>query len=220
MFYIYKKTHNVTGLKYLGYTKNDPFVYKGSGVRWTKHLEAHGDDVTTEIICECSTKEDVKEKGRYYSALWDVVNSRDWANMKAEEGDGGDMSSSESWINSRKTPEFRKKQSEGARGNKNVRNYKWWYNVKTGTKTRCLECPGEDWTNKFESPDQEHRLKLSKALVGKQKTDEHKRKLKEAAKNRLSNAKGTIWVKNDSGQRKRVKPNEIPDGFYNAKENK
>ena len=213
MFYIYKKTHNVTGLKYLGYTKNDPFIYKGSGIRWTKHLEAHGNDVTTEIICECETKEDVKQKGRYYSALWNVVDSRDWANMKAEEGDGGDMSSSENWINSRKSASFRNKQSEGAKGNTNVRNYKWWYNTVTGEKTRSLNSPGDKWINQFEPTSSEVKDKISKALRDKPKTDIHKQRLKEAAKNRPSNSKGTVWVKNSEGQRKRVRPDNIPEGY-------
>jgi len=30
--YLYKKTHNVTGLQYLGKTTRNPFTYKGSGV--------------------------------------------------------------------------------------------------------------------------------------------------------------------------------------------
>ena len=55
MFYLYKKTHNVTGLKYLGQTtSNDPYAYPGSGVYWTAHLKIHGDNCTTEILQECS----------------------------------------------------------------------------------------------------------------------------------------------------------------------
>lgn len=213
MFYLYKKTHAITGLKYLGYTKNDPLTYKGSGVLWTKHLSKHGNDVITEIICECETKDEIREKGRYYSELWNVVNSKEWANLKIEEGDGGSMSSSEKWVNSRKSSNFRKKQSDGAKGNTNVRNYKWWYNAKTGEKTRSLESPGEDWINKFERVSEEAKDKISNSLRGKTKTDEHKQKLKEAAKRRQSNVKGTIWVKNSEGKRKRVLPDNIPEGF-------
>ena len=213
MFYIYKKTHNVTGLMYLGYTKKNPYTYTGSGVRWLKHLEKHGDDVTTEIICECSTKDEIKEKGKYYSNLWNVAKSKEWANMKIEEGDGGDMSYSEKWVNGRKSPEFRKKQSDGAKGNTNVRNYKWWCNTITGEKTRSLESPGENWINQFQNTTDEAKIAISKALKGKSLSDIHKQRLKEAAKNRPSNAKGTVWVKNAEGQRKRVNPNNIPEGY-------
>ena len=38
MIYLYKKTHNKTGLKYLGKTiSKDPYTYSGSGVYWTRH---------------------------------------------------------------------------------------------------------------------------------------------------------------------------------------
>jgi hypothetical protein len=89
--YLYKKTHNKTGLQYLGKTKRDPFNYKGSGIVWSRHLSKHGNDVTTEILKECQTNEEVKKWGIYYSKLWNVVESKDWANLKEECGDGGDM---------------------------------------------------------------------------------------------------------------------------------
>lgn len=47
---LYVKTHNKTGLKYLGYTKRDPFKYKGSGYCWVPHIRKHGNDVSTEIL--------------------------------------------------------------------------------------------------------------------------------------------------------------------------
>ena len=88
--YLYKKTHNKTGLQYLGKTKQqDPHTYQGSGTRWGQHIKKHGYDVTTEILKECSTHEEVKEWGGYSSKLWNVVESRDWANLKEECGDGG-----------------------------------------------------------------------------------------------------------------------------------
>ena len=45
IIYLYVKTHRKTGLKYLGKTKKDPFVYQGSGVHWKNHLNKHGYDV-------------------------------------------------------------------------------------------------------------------------------------------------------------------------------
>jgi len=52
MLFLYKKTHNKTGLKYLGKTQQDPYKYKGSGTYWTRHLAIHGNDVSTEILLE------------------------------------------------------------------------------------------------------------------------------------------------------------------------
>lgn len=89
MIYLYLKTHNKTGLKYLGKTKNSPFSYKGSGKRWTNHLKKHGNDVTTEILKECLTNEEVKYWGLIYSSKWNIVDNVNFANLKEESGDGG-----------------------------------------------------------------------------------------------------------------------------------
>ena len=88
--YLYVKTHNKTGLKYLGKTSQlDPHKYPGSGLYWTRHLKEHGFDYNTEVLKECFSKEEIKEWGIYYSQLWDIVNSNEWANLKIETGDGG-----------------------------------------------------------------------------------------------------------------------------------
>lgn len=94
MYYLYIKTHNVTGLKYLGKTERDPFKYKGSGKRWTNHIKQHGYDVTTEILLETNSKQSLIEAGLYYSSLFQVVESSSWANLIPESGDGYDSESS------------------------------------------------------------------------------------------------------------------------------
>jgi hypothetical protein len=87
--YLYVKTHRKTGLKYLGKTeKSDPHAYKGSGKYWINHIKNHGYDVETEIIRECQTHAELKEWGLYYTNLWNVVESDEWANLKEECGDG------------------------------------------------------------------------------------------------------------------------------------
>lgn len=90
--YLYKKTHNVTGLQYLGKTTRNPFTYKGSGVYQSKHIKKHGYDVTTVILKECETNEEVKKWGLYYSNLWNVVENKLWANLIPESGEGSDGS--------------------------------------------------------------------------------------------------------------------------------
>lgn len=90
IYYLYVKTHNKTGLKYLGKTKKPkPEIYLGSGKDWIIHLKEHGNDVTTEILRECTTNKELSVWGRHYSTLWDVVNSPNWANIIPETGGGG-----------------------------------------------------------------------------------------------------------------------------------
>lgn len=89
MYYLYVKIHQVTGLKYLGQTKQDPFKYKGSGLYWRLHLNKHGNHLETEIIKECSDQLDLRRWGEYYSNLWNIIESDEWANLKPEIGDGG-----------------------------------------------------------------------------------------------------------------------------------
>lgn len=87
---LYIKTHNKSGLKYLGYTKQKEYhKYAGSGTYWRLHLKKHGRDYSTEIIAECQSKSKLKELGKYYSSLWNVVKSEEWANLKIETGEGG-----------------------------------------------------------------------------------------------------------------------------------
>jgi hypothetical protein len=106
--YLCVKTHSITGLKYLCQTKQDPYRYQGSGVYWKSHLKKHGSKHTTSILKECHTKEEIKQWGVYYSDLWDVVNSEEWANLKPEEGDGA--ASGE--LNHQKSDQHRKRQSD------------------------------------------------------------------------------------------------------------
>jgi hypothetical protein len=89
MIVLYKKTHRKTGLQYLGKTTRDPYKYQGSGRRWSNHINKHGYDVETEILLETDDPAEIEKWGIYYSNLWNVVESKDWANLKVEQGDGG-----------------------------------------------------------------------------------------------------------------------------------
>jgi len=84
--YLYLKTHNKTGLKYLGKTIQDPYVYKGSGDHWTGHIQKHGNDVTTEILFVTTDLEEFKIKGLEYSTKWNIVESDRFANLIPEDG--------------------------------------------------------------------------------------------------------------------------------------
>ena len=94
IIYLYKKTHNKTGLQYLGKTVKDPYKYKGSGKDWIPHIKEHGNDVTTEVLRECQTNQELSYWGRYYSTLWNVAESENWANRIPETGGGGNAGKS------------------------------------------------------------------------------------------------------------------------------
>lgn len=100
--YLYVKTHNITGLKYLGKTVQNPFKYKGSGIVWLRHINKYGYDVTTEILLETNDNNLLKETGIFYSELWNIVESKTWANLMIEQGGGGDTSNAPNFIESMK----------------------------------------------------------------------------------------------------------------------
>ena len=106
--YLYLKTHNKTNRKYLGKTvSEDPHLYQGSGKVWKRHIAKHGYDVTTEILLTTDCKDELKEMGLYYSDLWNIVESKEFANLMKESGDGGAQVWSE---------ESRRKLSESNKG--------------------------------------------------------------------------------------------------------
>lgn len=90
--YLYLKTHNKTGLKYLGKTVQNPHEYRGSGLVWNRHLDKHGDDVTTEILFKTKEMKEFKEVALEYSKKWNIVESKEFANLIPEYGTGGDTS--------------------------------------------------------------------------------------------------------------------------------
>ena len=89
MIFLYIKTHNKTGFKYFGKTIQDPFKYKGSGTWWMRHLKKYGNDVSTEILGEYEDKEEAKKVAVEFSNRNNIVESKEWANLKIEELDGG-----------------------------------------------------------------------------------------------------------------------------------
>ncbi len=88
MIVIYLKIHNKSGFKYLGKTERDPFSYNGSGVIWNRHIKKYGKDITTKILGEFETLEEARECGIYYSRLWNIVESSNFANLMEENCNG------------------------------------------------------------------------------------------------------------------------------------
>lgn len=88
--YLYVKIHNKTGLKYFGKTTSpDPFQYRGSGTWWQRHLEKYGDDVSTKIIGLFKTEEECRDAALKFSVDNNIMESKEWANLKLETLEGG-----------------------------------------------------------------------------------------------------------------------------------
>lgn len=182
--YLYVKTHTITGLKYLGQTSNDdPYSYTGSGTYWLLHLQKHGKNFTTEIIKECASKDELKEWGIYYSRLWNIVDSDEWANLKEEQGDGG-----------RQSADVRKIISEKGKGRipwnkgKKIWNDEDRRRISDQNRQRPPQSAETILKrvekNKGKVRTEETKKKTSEKLKGRVFSEETKRKMSEAAKNR------------------------------------
>lgn len=116
MYYLLMLTHNDTGLKYLCKTTRDDWhKYYGSGVYWRAHLKKHGKNVKHQLIFQTEDFDLFKSVCIGSSALLDVVESEDWANLTEERGDNGIPGD----LNPSKRPEVQEKQRRALKGNKN-----------------------------------------------------------------------------------------------------
>jgi NUMOD3 motif len=179
--YLYVKTHQKTGLKYLGKTtKSDPYGYTGSGIHWIRHLKLHGYDYSTEILKECQSPEELKEWGLYYSNLWNIVESDEWANLKPEIGDGGNKP-----VQSKET---RLKMSIASKGKPKSKEHKQKLaNIlkENYRKTQSLEIRQKiSDSHKGKIVSEAARLNMSNAQKGKKHSEETKQKMRESHKAR------------------------------------
>jgi hypothetical protein len=188
--YLYVKTHNKTDLKYLGKTSSaDPHKYTGSGLYWLNHLEKHGYDYRTEILLETDNKEEIKETGLFFSSLWNIVKSDEWANLKPECGDGGAPENSNLWVN------------DGIK-EKMVKDID---SIPEGYNLGRLPVIGDRI--------RKNRKKTNAWNKGKQMKEESKRKLS-VSKKKYHENNDIIWI-TDGSQEKMVKStDEMIDGWY------
>ena len=187
--YLYIKTHNKTNLKYLGQTTaKDPHQYTGSGVYWKSHLAKHGKDFRTEILRVCESKEEVKEWGAFYSELWNIVESPEWANLKVEQGDGG-----------RQSEEVRKRIGEKGRGripwNKGKKIWSESDRRRISEEQRARPPQSKETVEKRAAKNrgkvrsEESKRRTSETLKGGKFSEETRRKMSEAAKRRCNRSK-------------------------------
>lgn len=92
--YLLIMTHKITGLKYLCKTTQNIEKYFGSGLDWKEHLLKFGKNVEKTVLKICTSKEELRYWGLYYSRLFNIVGAMDdfgnkiWANKIPESGGG------------------------------------------------------------------------------------------------------------------------------------
>ena len=111
--YLYIKQHSITKKKYFGKTTRDPYTYNGSGPYWVRHINKHGKEhIVTLWVSELYYDTSIIEVALKFSADNDIVESKEWANMKLENGlDGGDT-----WSGKKHSQETKDKISASTKG--------------------------------------------------------------------------------------------------------
>ena len=166
-YYLYVKTHNITGLKYLGYTRRpDYHKYTGSGERWLAHLNKHGFNYSTQLIYQTDNKELLSFIGLTLSHSWNVVKSNLWANLKEEAGDGGSPAIS-----------VRQQISKARMGMKFSEEHKT--NLKIARNKRIVS--------------EETKARTSQTMLGKPKSQEHRQNISKARIGNKNPMFGTKW---------------------------
>jgi len=195
--YLYLKVHNKTGLKYLGKTVQNPHEYDGSGLVWGRHLNKHGNDVTTEILFETQDIEEFKKVALGYSEKWNIVESKEFANLIPEYGTGGDTSMC-----------FTEKTKEKIRTSLAKTRQGMDLSRSKETKRKISEARrGFKFTEKSKNKMSESAKKRGFVGGGFKKGNKPHNK---GQKGHLSNH---IWI-NDGQNNKRIKMNEsIPNGW-------
>ena len=163
IYYLYKKTHRQTGIKYLGQTRRDPFRYKGSGVDWTTHIQKYGYDVNTEILLKTTDKIEMITMGLYYSNLWNVVKDTTWANRIPESGGGpGGV------IGRDRGQDFKKKCVVNNTGENNPSYGTMWINngIENKKVSKSDSVP-EGWTKGRQFNDYYKKIFVSRSKIGK-----------------------------------------------------
>lgn len=221
-FYLYKLTHNKTNLKYLGFTERDDIGvkngYLGSGKDWLKHIDEYGNDISTEILLVTYDHKYLKEMGIYYSNLWDIVKSKEWANRRPEQGFGGDTVSDKKWITDGinekyilKTDDIPPGWAKGRSKNCVFKNSKIQGDL---SSRRDVEKQKQTYAkNKAEGKYKESYKNRKPTFTGKNHDNETRKKLSEWH-NKNSPVRGKKWANNGSIEiRINVENEPIPEGY-------
>jgi hypothetical protein len=194
-------------------------------------LKVHGCNYSTEILKECITKEEIKYWGLYYSELWDIVESNEWANLKLEKGDGGFDQHTEktkkklSEIAAKRTPEYYINAAKPKKGRKHSDEHRAKNSAANKGRIQTLEhraknsaaTKGKTFIERYgEEHAKEILAKRSKSTIGRKDSDETRLKKSLAKKGKsYIDIYGEIDAKNQIEKRKlsqigKKKPNRKP----------
>jgi len=91
--YLLVKEHAHTGLKYLCRHVASSFSecekYTGSGKYWKYHIKQHGKHIKTTCLFVTESEKEFRQVAKKYSLQFNVTDSKEWANLCDEEGQGG-----------------------------------------------------------------------------------------------------------------------------------
>jgi hypothetical protein len=222
--YLYIKQHSITGLKYFGKTTQDLHTYLGSGKYWLRHIKKHGKDRVITIWCQLFTDKDLLvEYALKFSSDNNIVESKEWANLVPENGLDGSMHTPESI--QKRTMKTSKEFSFLKDGNlisgKNLNKFCKLHNLRQGGMQGVLTgrlyiCSGYTSSNpehikfwEIETPKRklEGIEKLTTAITGKSKSDDH---IKNMKFNKNNNTKIECPYYGKLGQLTTMKGNHIP----------
>jgi NUMOD3 motif len=201
--YLYHKISPL-GLNYLGVTHQDPYIYMGSGVYWKRHLKSHNfisEDIKTIILFETTDEKELIEKSTYYSEVYDIVNSKKWANLIPETGNNSVLGMKHSEETKKKLSKIHKGRFVGDK------NPMFGKPVSDNTINKIREANkghkhSEETKNKIREKlignkhtlghkhSKELRERMAKSNIGKHnipKSEEEKRKMSERGKGRGNN---------------------------------
>jgi len=164
------KIHNKTKLKYLCQTKRKNYMeYTGSGVYWLKHLKKHGFDFTTILLYQNDDLEIFTERCLYYSHLFEVDISGEYANLIHELGPDQKQQFIYWW---KYASHEMKKEVYKKRG-KSLKLY--WANLSDLKYTHICENMSVKQTEFWcDIPFDERKIRMEKCLIGLNKFHEDK----------------------------------------------
>jgi hypothetical protein len=166
--------HNITGLKYFCKTTLLDRVhrYKGSGIAWLKHLREHGFNVKVGLLGFYVDEKRCLDAAKKFSVDNDIVESKEWANIVEETGKIGASMKGE------KNPFYGKKHKPES--------------IESGRLKRLGRSVNK---GAYRSPEQRAKISaslkgkknpaVSAALTGRKLSDEHRKNIVEALKQRV-----------------------------------
>lgn len=192
-YYLYKK-ESPLGLKYLGVTSHkNPYTYDGSGIYWNNHIKFHNFsciDIATDILLETSDKKELCFWGMYYSKIWNIVKSEEWANLVIEDGNLGFSGYKHSELTLEKMSNVSKGVKKSDKHKENIR----------------LSKLGKPSGNKGFKHSEESKNNMSKSRIGKYKGKNNPRfgkKLSRELIDKQIKAQKEYW-KNNKEQKDRI----------------